>query len=81
MQLLAATRLTRLHGYETMATIRDGDTIHALRCSVGKFFATGIILGFLLSLLVENIGGVLLPKEATPTHLQSVLSSEVKVQW
>ena len=81
MQLLATTRLTRLHGCKTTGTIRDNDdTIHALLCSV-EDFNTGILLDFLLGLLIENIGGILLPKEAAPTHLQLVLSSEVKVQW
>ena len=78
MQPLAATGLTRLHGYETMGTIRDSDdTIHALLCSVLEDFNTGILLHFLLSLLTENIGGVLLPSEATPI-LQSVSSKNCR---
>jgi hypothetical protein len=74
MQLLAVTKLTRLHGYEATGTIRHIDnTIHALLCSVGEDIATSILLGILQCLLAENIGGVSLPKEATPLRLGAYL--------
>lgn len=78
-QLLAVTRFTRLHGYEATGNIRDSnDTIHGLLCSVRMDYATGIVLGFLQCLLVENVGGTLEPigHRGNPPNLQSVSSEK-----
>ena len=67
MQLLAVTRLKRLHGYGTMGTIRgSNDMIHPSLCTVGEDITTGILLGFFQCVVMENFGGIQAPIDKTP---------------
>ena len=53
------TRFTRQHGYEATETIEDNnDMVHA---SLRSDYTTGILLGFLQALLLENVRGFLEP--------------------